>query len=76
MKLYSPAQGFTVNVPYGFSKDEFGKARNSRGVSYYGSFDATVAQDGIVVSISYNNNKIWGMGHSVLIKHADNLYTF
>lgn len=76
MKLYNPAQGFDVDIPYGFSKDEFGNTRNSRGVTYYGSFDALVAQDGIVVSISYNNNTMWGMGHGVLIKHADNLYTF
>jgi len=76
MKLYNPAQGVDVDIPYGFSKDELGNTRTSRGVTYYGSFDALVAQDGIVISISYNNNKIWGMGHSVLIKHADNLYTF
>jgi murein DD-endopeptidase MepM/ murein hydrolase activator NlpD len=75
MKIYTPAPGLIVEIPYGVSFIK-GKKQKSRGVVYDGVIDVVCGQDGKVVKISFNDNPLWGMGHSVLVKHSDDLYTF
>jgi hypothetical protein len=75
MKIYNPAPGFAVKIPYGvfFTNNTKNK---SRGVVYEGAIDVVCGQDGRVVEVSFNGNPKSGMGHSVLVKHSDDLYTF
>lgn len=75
MRIYNPAPGFVAKIPYGIYCNQ-NKIFRSRGLIYDGIMDVICAQDGLVVRSGFSNNLIWGMGYFLLVKHANDLYTF
>jgi murein DD-endopeptidase MepM/ murein hydrolase activator NlpD len=74
MRLSHPAPGRPITSPYGPRRHpitgELGKMHH--GVDFGGSFNVLSAGDGIVTHIGWSPR---GGGHTVVIKHASNLYT-
>jgi hypothetical protein len=76
MKLSHPAPGRRITSPFGWRTHPIsGNRRHHNGVDYGGTFDVLAAGDGVVIRKGSNMDPLRGFGHSLTIKHADNVET-
>jgi hypothetical protein len=74
MRIFDPVPGYEPELPFGLYRDyrNLDEVVSSKGLTYEGDIAVTAAQDGYAVSVGHSNDT----GHFVILKHADDLYTY
>jgi hypothetical protein len=76
MQLSHPAPNQKITSPFGWrTHPKTGKRKHHNGTDYGGTFNVLAAADGVVVKKGANMDTLRGFGHSLTIKHEDNVET-